>query len=69
MSLEKLEAKNISRAAGLVNNLQDAAGKNQKALAKNKDEYNLLIAIGQEIAEDLAAAKEYLDDLTKAKSD
>lgn len=62
MDLQKLEDKNISRAAALVARLNKQAESLQMQIHKAHNEL-------KEVNKDLAAAKEYLEDLTKAKND
>lgn len=69
MSLEKIEQKAIDNAAALVVQLQKSISRNQKAIQRKREEIEELIAETESLSKQLAGAQEYLDDLTKAKSD
>lgn len=69
MDTQKLQEKNLERARNLVAQIQAAAGRNQMALRRNREEYEALIKEGKELAGQLAEASEYLLDLEEAARD
>ena len=69
MSLEKVSEKNLERAKKLLNQLSNAQGANQMALKRNREEYDALIREGQALANQIAEAAEYVQDLEQAAED
>lgn len=69
MSLDKVVNKNLERARKLLNQLSNAQGANQMALKRNREEYNALIREGQALANQIAEAAEYVQDLEQAAND
>ena len=69
MSLEKVREKNLERAKKLLNQLSNAQGANQMALKRNREEYDALIREGQALANQIAEAAEYVQDLEQAADD
>ena len=67
MKLDKLEEKNIERARKLVESAKDDISRNQTKIVHHKEQIKRLIEFGQGLAEELAAAQEYLDDLEAAR--
>lgn len=69
MSLDKVSEKNLERAKKLLNQLSNAQGANQMALKRNREEYDALIREGQALANQIAEAAEYVQDLEQAATD
>jgi coenzyme F420-reducing hydrogenase alpha subunit len=69
MSLEKVSEKNLERAKKLLNQLDKLQGANQMALKRNREEYDALIREGQALANQIAEAAEYVQDLEQAATD
>lgn len=69
MSLDKVVNKNLERARKLLNQLSNAQGANQMALKRNREEYDALIREGQALANQIAEAAEYVQDLEQAATD
>ena len=69
MDFQKLVSKNIERAKKLLEQLDKAQGANQMALKRNKEEYDALIREGQALANQIAEASEYIEDLEQAEND
>ena len=69
MSLEKVSEKNLERAKKLLNQLDKLQGANQMALKRNREEYDALIREGQALANQIAEAAEYVQDLEQAAED
>jgi coenzyme F420-reducing hydrogenase alpha subunit len=69
MSLEKISEKNLERAKKLLNQLDKLQGANQMALKRNREEYDALIREGQALANQIAEAAEYVQDLEQAAED
>lgn len=69
MSLDKVVNKNLERARKLLNQLSNAQGANQMALKRNREEYDALIREGQALANQIAEAAEYVQDLEQAAND
>lgn len=69
MSLEKVSEKNLERAKKLLSQLSNAQGANQMALKRNREEYDALIREGQALANQIAEAAEYVQDLEQAAED
>ena len=69
MSLDKVSEKNLERAKKLLNQLSNAQGANQMALKRNREEDDALIREGQALANQIAEAAEYVQDLEQAATD
>lgn len=69
MSLEKVSEKNLQRAKKLLEHLGKLQGANQMALKRNRQEYDALIREGQALANQIAEAAEYVQDLEQAAED
>ena len=69
MGLEKVSKKNLERANKLLSQLSNAQGANQMALKRNREEYDALIREGQALANQIAEAAEYVQDLEQAAED
>ena len=69
MSLEKVSEKNLQRAKKLLEHLGKLQGANQMALKRNREEYDALIREGQALANQIAEAAEYVQDLEQAADD
>ena len=69
MSLEKVSEKNLQRAKKLLEHLGKLQGANQMALKRNREEYDALIREGQALANQIAEAAEYVQDLEQAATD